>query len=859
MRSAAPGARWAGKVTAVLAVAALACNAPAPEPRPGGEAPVGTPQDGGPSVPADPDPSHDPPPADGLELESTFREPSPDVVALVDARPTPHVWVAPTHDRMALADYDAHPSIELVSRPFERLAGMRIDTERFAERRTRLYETLTVVSMVDATKRTIELPEGVELASIRWSHDGTKLALTRWARGGVELWVADATTGQASRVGEHHVSTLFAEPQWMPDGRLLVFLVDPERGPAPRRPTVPAGPTALDTSGAKAVNRTYQDLLRNRVDEALFRYYATSRLAIVSTDGAISELGAPDLYTAADPSPDGQYVLVTRMKEPFSYTVPWYRFARVMEVRDRSGKVVRVVADQPTADEIPIEGVRQGARDVEWQPTADATLSWKEALDGGDPAAQAEHRDRLMIHAAPFADTPIERLRTKQRLQHVAWTERKDEVLATEYDRDRRWVTTHWFAAGHSGTAGEPAAGSKVIFDRSAHDAYGDPGRPVYRRLASGHAAVIVDDGKLYLSGSGATPDGDRPFLASFHLASAARHELMRASGPEHLEFEAFASGTYDRWLVVRESADSPPDYWVEGAGGPLRLTELPHPHPQLSSIQKRVLKYTRKDGVALSGTLYLPPGYDPQAPDAQRLPLVVWAYPMEYNDPDTAGQVRAAPNRFTRLSATSPLMFLTQGYAVLSGAAMPVVGDPETMNDTFLTQVVASAQAAVDAVVAEGIADPERVGVGGHSYGAFMTANLLAHSDIFRAGVARSGAYNRSLTPFGFQSERRTLWEAPDTYVEVSPLFSADKIDEPILLIHGEVDSNAGTFPLQSQRLFHALQGTGGTARLVMLPAESHGYAARESVLHTLAEEFEWFDKHVKNAEARGRIARPG
>jgi len=772
------------------------------------------------------------------------------------------MWRSPTYDRLVLGDYDAHPSIAVVSRPFERLAGLRIDAKHNAARRTRMYEGLTLVALADGAKSTIDLPDDVQLSNVRWSPDGQRLALSRWVKDGVELWVADASTGKSSRVGKHQLSTVLGSGvSWMPGSQsLLVQLVPEGHGQPPARPTVPSGPTTMDTTGSKATNRTYQDLLKDRVDEAVFKHLATSRIAIVDLAGTVTSLGEPDLYSDVSASPDGQYVLSERVKTPFSYAVPYYRFPRAIEVRDLKAKVVRVVADQPVADAVPIGGVREGARGVHWQPTADATLAWREALDGGDPDAKADHRDRLMTHAAPFADTPEERLRTTHRLSSVAWTERAGELLATEYDRDRRWITTHLFGADVVGKAGEADTGSKVLVDRSSRDAYGDPGRPVYKTLASGHHALIVDEGKIYLSGSGATPEGDRPFLHRYDLASGATEELMRASGKEHVAFAGFGSAKHDAWMVTRETVDVPPDYYLEGAGGQRRLTELPHPHPQLSGIEKRLLKYTRKDGVALSGTLYLPPDYDADA--GEPLPLVVWAYPVEFNDSDTAGQVRAAPKRFTRLRATSALMFLTQGYAVLSPASMPVIGDPETMNDTFIEQITDAAEAAIAACVKEGVADPERVGVGGHSYGAFMTANLLAHSDLFSAGLARSGAYNRSLTPFGFQSERRTLWEATETYVAVSPLFSADKLDEPLLLIHGEVDSNAGTYPLQSKRLFHALKGVGGTARLVLLPAESHGYASRESVLHVLAESFDWFDTYVKNAPPRAeavRAARPG
>ncbi|MEX1366685.1 MAG: prolyl oligopeptidase family serine peptidase, partial [Nannocystaceae bacterium] len=749
-----------------------------------------------------------------------------------------------------LFTYEALPGIDMVARPFERLAGLRIDAQRHGRRRTRWTREITVVSLADGTKTPVQLPADSRITQPVWSPDGQHLAFTRDGGEGLELWVAAAQTGSARRLGTVRVSdVLGAAFVWMPgSGSLLVREVPPELSVAPQRPAVPSGPVVEDTSGKAATNRTYQDLLTDAADEAMFEHFATSRLAIVDLEGHAQPLGSPGLVSSAEPSPDGKYVLVERLRRPFSYTVPSYRFARLIEVVDAKAKVVRRVADQDVADEIPIQGVRTGPRTVHWQPGRPATLVWTEALDGGDPRKEVEHRDRLMSHAAPFADTPEERLRVEHRLVDTAWTDQPGHALVTEYDRDRRWVTTRMHALDTPGD--EPT----VLVDRSTRDAYADPGEPVTRVLPDGSEVVIVHEGSIYLAGAGASPEGDRPFLDRHELATGKTERLMQSEGEQHMQFVDFAGPGHESFVVRRESAEQPPDFFVQGPDGERRLTELPDPHPQLTGIRKQILSYTRRDGVPLSGTLYLPPDYE----DGQRLPLVIWAYPLEYNDGDTAGQVRAAPRRFTRLGGTSPLMFLTQGYAVLGDAAMPIVGDPETMNDGFLDQVVWSAEAAIDAAVEAGVADRDRVGVAGHSYGAFMTANLLAHSDLFRAGIARSGAYNRSLTPFGFQSERRTLWEATDTYVAVSPLFSADRIDEPLLMVHGEVDANSGTFPLQSQRLFHALQGTGGTARLVMLPAESHGYTARESVLHVLAESFEWFDRHVKNAEPRDGEARP-
>lgn len=837
------GARHGARAALFGVSLSLACGSPAPSEPLAASPPVQV------VVPA----ATDERAAEGPAAASTYRLPPADVVDIVDAPPTPVVVVAPGGERIGRFTFEALPSIAEVTRPFERLAGIRVDPQRHARRRTRWTTAIEIQTVSDGEVLPVELPAGARITEPVWSPDGTHMAFTVdggsiGAERGLQLWLADAAGGTARRLGTVRCSDVLGRPfAWMPGSQaLLVHEVPPQLPPPPARSTVPRGPVVEDTAGKAAQNRTYQDLLGNADDEALFEHFGQTRLALVDLQGQAQPLGEPALYASAMPSPDGKYVLVERLRRPFSYAVPHSRFARVIEVLDAKAKVVRRVADQDVADEVPIEGVRTGPRSVHWQPERPATLVWTEALDEGDPRKPAEHRDRVMTHAAPFADTPEERLRVKHRQRDLHWTTKAGQVLVEEFDRDRRWITTWLYELD------EPGLAPRVLFDLSSNDAYADPGQPVTETRPDGTEVVIVEQGAIFLSGDGAGPDGDRPFLDRYDLATGAKERLMQSQGEQHSRFVDFVGQGHRARLVQRESSTEPPNYYVQegqGAEGERRLTEFPDPHPQLTGIRKQILTYTRKDGVPLSGTLYLPPAYE----EGQRLPLVIWAYPLEFTDDDTAGQVRAAPRTFTRLSGTSPLMFLTQGYAVLDDAAMPVVGDPETMNDTFLDQITWAAQAAIDAAVEAGVADRDRVGVMGHSYGAFMAANLLAHTNLFRAAIARSGAYNRTLTPFGFQSERRTLWEAPDTYVAVSPLMFAHEIDEPLLLVHGEVDDNSGTFPLQSERLFHAMQGTGGTARLVLLPGESHAYVARESVLHVLAESFDWFDRHVKNAEPAG------
>jgi dipeptidyl aminopeptidase/acylaminoacyl peptidase len=788
-----------------------------------------------------------------------YREPAPEIVAVVDAPPTPSVSLAPDGRTLLIADYPSHPSIEQVAEPFLGLAGERITPRTNQAKRSSFYDHLRLVDVVSGVARELDgLPADARLSHPDWSPDGRKLAFTHTADDHTQLWIADVESGKARRLIELPLNaTLDDGLMWLSSSeRLLVRTIVRGRGPAPEAPPVAQGPLVEETSGRAATNRTYQDLLQSPLDDALFTHYFSSELSIVELDGTVTKLGAGatsrGVFAKLDASPDGEWLFVERLVEPYSHVVPWYRFASSLELwslRDPAAAPI-VLVERPVAEEVPIEGVRTGPRDFEWQPLEPATLVWAEALDRGDPRVDAEHRDRVMRLSAPFvgqrSTDAVELTRVHHRYGGLDWFEQPGRYLISEYDRDRRWRTTYLREVG------DPGAG-RVIFDRSIHDDYRDPGRLVHRNLPDDSWVVRTsgqgDELAVFLDGDGAYEGGERPFLDRLALAEGSTPErLFQAPSDSWASFVGFGPDT-DTLVIRREGPSDPPDWFRESLNGgeSVALTSLPHPHPSLDGVQKQLLTYKRRDGVPVSATLYLPPGYDP-ATDG-RLPVLIWAYPREYVDADTAGQVRAAPTRFTRIGGTSANVHLLEGYAVMY-AAMPVVGDPETVNDTLIEQLVMSAEAAIDTVVERGVGDRERVAIGGHSYGAFMVANLLAHTDLFKAGIARSGAYNRSLTPFGFQSERRTLWEAPEAYVRVSPLFSAAQIDEPILLIHGELDDNPGTFPLQTRRLFHALQGLGGTSRMVVLPHEAHGYQARESILHTNYETSAWLAKHLAPAQ---------
>jgi dipeptidyl aminopeptidase/acylaminoacyl peptidase len=785
--------------------------------------------------------------------QQTYQKPPQEVLDILHAPVTPDVSISPARDRLLLIDRERYPSIAELAQPMLPLAGLRINPRNNAPHQAPRNSGIIIQTIPGGEQMRVKLPEDIRHSSPAWAPDGSQFAFAVYHSTRIDLWIADAKTGQARKVdGLALNATYGAAFQWMPDSQTLLCRTIPEnRGLAPVPPTAPVGPEIQESYGTSAPARTFQDLLKSAHDEALFEYYTTSQFLLVdSATGSKPKWGEPRLYGSVDPSPDGQQFLVTLLRRPFSRLLPVSGFARDIEVWDRNAKTLFKLASLPSNEGVPIQGVPTGPRSIHWRPTANAMLVWAEALDGGDPKTKVPHRDRLLTLKAPFENEPTELLRLEHRYSGLTWGEHDGMILISDYDRDRRWRRMFLRKLDR------PDLPQRLVWDRSIRDRYGDPGTPLMRPMSNGERVIWQAGDSIFLSGAGASARGDYPFLDRFDLETFETERLFHCDEQSY-EFVVTlvdAAGA-PRFIARHERPDSPPNYLLRTAGDstPVALTRFTDPAPQLRSIKKQLVTYQRSDGVTLSFTLYLPPNTQP----GERLPTVVWAYPLEYNDPETAGQISGSTNRFTTIAGASHLFFLMQGYAVLDGATMPIVGLPETMNDTFIEQVVASAKAAIDKAVDLGVTDPDRVGVGGHSYGAFMTANLLAHSDLFRAGIARSGAYNRSLTPFGFQGERRTLWEATDIYARLSPFTFAHRINEPILLIHGELDNNSGTFPIQSERLYHAVKGNGGHARYVTLPFESHGYAARESIEHTLYEMISWFETHVKNAPSKPPISK--
>lgn len=777
----------------------------------------------------------------------TYKLPPSEIVALVDAEPTPYLALDPTWSTMALMHRPSLPSIEDIAREEARLAGLRVDPTSNGPSRVDYFTGFTLRDLKTGDDTVVTgLPEDVGLGQTHFSPDGSLIAFTVREKEGLSLWVAERKDGAARRLTDPELNGVFGVAfHWKPDCDGLVARLLPEDRRAPDKVTeTPTGPVIQDNDGRTAPSRTYQDLLKNELDSAWFEHYATSQLALVTVDGNIQRVGDPKIITRAVPSPDGAYILLETIERPYSYLVPYYRFPESVDILSSSGDPVRRIADLPLAEEVPIafDAVPTGPRGHEWRADADAELIWVEAQDGGDPAVETETRDIAFGLAAPFDGEPRELMRFGLRQMDFNWG-RGDLALGRErWWKDRRVRISRFSPDGRDQ---DPT----VVFDRSYEDRYSDPGSPLHRATERGTRVMWSNGDVLYLSGDGASAEGDRPFLDRYDLSSGEATRLMHSEPPVYERPIQIIDESGPVILVSREREDEPTNFYLRNLDeGTLReVTSFPHPYPSISKASKELIRYPREDGVQLTATLHTPPGYkDEDDP----LPILFWAYPREFKSADAAGQVKDSPNRFARIAPHSPLYLLTQGYAVLDGPTMPIVGEgDDEANDTYVEQLVASAKAAIDEVVRRGVADRDRIAVGGHSYGAFMTANLLAHTDFFQAGIARSGAYNRTLTPFGFQSEERTIWQAPEVYSSMSPFMHADKIKAPLLLMHGEADNNSGTFPMQSERFYNALKGHGAVTRLVMLPHESHGYRARESILHMLYEMTRWMELYVKNS----------
>ena len=796
-----------------------------------------------------------PVPASAAPAAGGYALPPAALQAIVDAPRPPQLAISPHRDLLSLTQSPSLPGIDVVAQPELKLAGLRINPRSYSQSRFSFGNDFWLLEIASGQNIRISgLPQPLSLASSSWSPDQRHIAFNQVdARSGSnELWLVDVAARNARKLVGGLNTVAGRGYRWMPDNQRLLVQLQPEgQGAAPVSDGIPTGPNTQQTRAGSGVTqiRTYQDLLKNEADARLFEHYLRSQAALVHLAGQVEKLGSPALTLSLEASPEGRYLLQQRIERPFSYLVPFSSFPRRIEVLDTQGRVVHEVAKLPLVEGLPSgnDAVRTGVRGIEWRSDVPATLVWAEAQDGGDPAREVAIRDAVMMQAAPFERPPVTLAQLAMRYAGTTWGNGELAILS-EYWWKTRQIKEWKIAPDHLSQA------AQIIRAGSYEDRYQDPGTPATYLDGNGQQRLLVSaDGEhIYRQGEGASPEGDRPFVDKVSLRDGKTQRLFHSQAPYYEAPQVLLDAEGQRLLTSRESPQEPANFYVRTLGdaqaAPRALTRFPHPTPQLKDIRKEQIRYQRKDGVDLNATLYLPAGYDAKRDGP--LPMLMWAYPAEFKSAAAASQVADSAYRFNAVGYWGPQAFLAMGYAVLDDFSVPIIGEGDKEpNDNYLPQLIASAEAAVDEVVRRGVADRSRIAVGGHSYGAFMTANLLAHTRLFKAGIARSGAYNRTLTPFGFQAEERNFWQAPEIYSAMSPFNHADKIKDALLLIHGEQDNNSGTFPMQSERMFATIKGLGGNARLVMLPNESHGYRARESILHMLAETNDWLEQHVQQA----------
>ena len=784
------------------------------------------------------------------QKSAIYQKPPKEIMDLVDVSRAPSVLMDDDKSQMVLLYRNAYKSIEELSKEEMRLGGLRIDPKTNIGSRVTYINNVKLKKLDQKEAKIVQvkgLPENPKLTNFKWSPDQSKIALTNTTAEGVELWVLDIESASVSKITEAHLNANIGNViHWFEDGAsLLVKMISKNRKPLINTKTaVPTGPTISVNDGKKAQNRTYQDLLKNKNDEHNFEQLAMSEIHKVSLDGSREKWLRADLYRELTFSPDGNYVMVVTINKPFSYLVPYGRFPSKTTIYTKEGAEVETVLDVPLIEDLPqgFMAVRPGKRNFSWRNDKPSTLTYVMALDEGDPANEVGYRDEMFELKAPFKSNGKSILKTINRFYNVQWG--SDQVaIAYDYWWNTRNTKTYLF---------NPSDASKapiVLHDRNYQDRYSDPGGFIMERNDMGSMVLTIANNQAFSIGDGYTKDGQFPFVDQLNLNSRKKKRIYQSAYTDKVEDISNYDPKKKKLLVRIESPTEYPNYYFRTIGGKQidQITHFENPFKSLQNVDKEVISYTREDGIELSGTLYLPIGYDKNK--KEKAPMIMWAYPTEFKDKSSAGQNTKNPNEFTYPYYGSMVYWVTRGYIVLDDASFPIIGDgDEEPNDSFREQLVANAKAAIDAVDELGYVDRERVAVGGHSYGAFMVANLLSHSDLFAAGIARSGAYNRTLTPFGFQSEERNYWEAPEIYNGMSPFMHAEKMNEPLLLVHGEADNNSGTYPMQSERYFNALKGLGATVRLVILPKESHGYRSKESILHLLWEQDQWLEKHVKN-----------
>jgi dipeptidyl aminopeptidase/acylaminoacyl peptidase len=781
-----------------------------------------------------------------MEQQVRYKLPHEDIYSLASAQLAPVLKLDGDGKQAFFLHRKMYKGIEDLSIEEMKLGGMRTNPLNNTSARDTTYHNITHLDVDNGKESPISgLPQELKIVMTAYNFYQDHFAFLNVLNNDLELWVIDCKSLEAKKVCNQINNNTGSPYIWLKDNRLLVNVVAKNRqNLINKKEQLPVGPVVMNNDGESFENRTYQDLLTDEIDEFNFEQLVLSDIYLVDLDGQKTLWKEGGMHDGMSLSPDGNFIMLSEIQKPFAYTVPYDRFAYKTSIYDIEGNHVHLVVDTPLIDKLPqgFMAVSTGRRGLRWRSDQPSTLVWIEAQDGGDPANSVEYRDFVYEQIVPFNGEPRLMFKTKDRFAGIYFG---NDNLALIYER--------WWANRNQRMIlfnPQNLEESTLVDERNYQNLYDNPGQfTMIKNQYLHHVLHIEDDGVMYLSGDGVHPGGRRNFIDKYNYKTGEKVRLFECNEPDMQEDISFVLNAKEGNIItVIQSKSDYPNFYKRNiyTGDKVNIRKFDNPFKILGGIHKEQVTYTRADGLELKATMYLPVGHT--IASAKDLPMIMYAYPTEYKDKSTASQRSDAAEDFIYPFWGSMLYWANRGYVILDDVSFPIIGEGDTQpNDTYVTQLVDSAKAAIDYMVGRGIVDRNKIGVAGHSYGGFMVAMLLTHTDFFAAGVARSGAYNRTLTPFGFQSEERNYWQAKDVYNAMNPFMDADKMKTPMLLIHGKEDNNPGTFTIQSERYFAALKSQGANVRLVLLPLESHSYAGEESIMHVLAEQDDWFEKYLK------------
>lgn len=786
---------------------------------------------------------------------------------------------------------DGAVTMDVFSKPFHELGGLFVDFRANRNRNLTIRNnaSLQLISASDGSKVTVTLPAASRVSNAVWSPDGKSVAFFVHTPDATHLWVSDLT-GKARQITTRPVlATLNTNFDWEANSGSIITVLPPEpRAAMPQPSAVPTGPRVkLAEESDKNRLRNYASLLATPYDQALLEWHATGQIAMIDVKTkAVKTIGQPTMVQDIDPSPDGKYLRVTRMVKPFSYLVPYSNFGTVQEIWDMDGKVLAKVTEEPL--NVGVDSTRgvaapgagevvplaNGKREITWRPDGQG-LSYLEAEPApprGDSAVMQltddprtpRRKDRVFQWAPPFDANGAKAIYTSD--TRIA-THRFSPDMSILFLTERTGPATHEYAVILS----DPSKKYTLARYRN-EDVYANPGQLILARgpmvaavgfgggfgANAGRGERVVqlspDGGSVYFSGTkydkNPTDVGPRSFIDKVDIKTGAKTRLYESDNTNVYERVLGYQDLEARKLIVaRESAVDVTQAYLRTGDQLAQITQNKDYTPDLTRAPKESFVVERPDGFKFKVNVSLPPDYKP----GTRLPAMFWFYPREFAGQEEydRGARTFNKNAFPNFNARSMQFLVREGYAVVEPDA-PIVGAPGQWNNNYENDLRNNLAAVIDEVDRRGLVDRTRIGIGGHSYGAFSTVNAMVHTPFFKAGIAGDGNYNRTLTPLDFQSERRTFWEAKDTYLAMSPLLFANNMSGALLMYHGLGDQNVGTDPINSPRLFQALNGLGKTAAMYLYPFEDHGPATKETLLDLWGRWSAWLDKYVKNPKTK-------